>query len=256
MRRRQRCREFWIKEMPVVLNRQYEEALTVFFTDATNTGCGQASAQTGPLLPGRSQGVLRPGFTQLQDTSAPLATATVHRRHEYGHHIQNPVGINEQMQGAAGRPSRQSVPGGASSCRPTVSLACGRTASDRGSSTTRRRMRRSTPPPQLGHRIQQKTQGRVDPESFTHGTAGAARPMVQARLRHRRPQPLHDIQRCCKPPTERRSSWRASGRRLAGPLPKRFVCDCGWSTSQQVSANVSDAASPPGDTTSSRPTSR
>src|SRR5262245_48462568 len=41
--------EYWIRELPKAFNRDYQEAPTVFFSGATNTGCGQASAEVGPF---------------------------------------------------------------------------------------------------------------------------------------------------------------------------------------------------------------
>ena len=96
--------EYWIRAMPAAFNREYVEAPTVFFSDFTNTGCGQASAQTGPFycpLDGRVYFDLE-FLTQLQqtfDATGDLAAQYI-VAHEYGHHVQNVVGINEQMRQA------------------------------------------------------------------------------------------------------------------------------------------------------------
>src|SRR5262245_60138332 len=92
--------EFWINEMPVAFNRDYQEAPTVFFSDFTHTGCGQASAQTGPFYCPVDRKVYfdLDFLTQLQNefgATGDLASQYI-VAHEYGHHIQNLVGINAQ----------------------------------------------------------------------------------------------------------------------------------------------------------------
>ena len=41
--------EFWLEEFPRSFNQEYDVTSTVFFSGFTNTGCGQASSQTGPF---------------------------------------------------------------------------------------------------------------------------------------------------------------------------------------------------------------
>jgi len=171
--------EFWIKEMPIAFNRQYEEAPTVFFTDSTDTGCGQASAQTGPFYcPVDRKAYFDLGFlTQLQDTfgaTGDLATQYI-VAHEYGHHIQNLVGINDQMQQA-----QQNDPSRANQYSVALELQADCFAGvwadsvrDRGLFDTPQEIDEAlNAAAAVGDdRIQQKTQGRIDPESFTHGTS-------------------------------------------------------------------------------------
>ena len=127
----------------------------MFFSDSTNTGCGQASAQTGPFYCPVDRKVYfdLDFLTQLQDTfgaTGDLAAQYI-VAHEYGHHIQNLVGINEQM-----RQAQQADPSRANQYSVALELQAdcfaGAWARQRpateGSSTTRRRSRRrSTPPP-------------------------------------------------------------------------------------------------------------
>jgi uncharacterized protein len=171
--------DFWIKEMPTAFNREYQEAPTVFFSDATNTGCGQASAQTGPFycpLDGRVYFDLD-FLTQLQDTfgaTGDLASQYI-VAHEYGHHVQNLVGINEQMQQA-----QQADPSRSNQYSVALELQADCFAGvwadsvrDRGLFDNPQEIEEAlNAAAAVGDdRIQQKTQGRVDPESFTHGTS-------------------------------------------------------------------------------------
>jgi uncharacterized protein len=171
--------DFWIKEMPTAFNREYQEAPTVFFSDATNTGCGQASAQTGPFycpVDGRVYFDLD-FLTQLQDTfgaTGDLASQYI-VAHEYGHHVQNLVGINEQMQQA-----QQADPSRSNQYSVALELQAdcfagvwADTVRDRGLFDNPQEIQEAlNAAAAVGDdRIQQKTQGRVDPESFTHGTS-------------------------------------------------------------------------------------
>jgi uncharacterized protein len=171
--------EFWIDATPVAFNRQYEEAPTVFFSQATNTGCGQASAQTGPFycpLDGRVYFDLE-FLTQLQDTfgaTGDLAAQYI-VAHEYGHHLQNVLGINEQM-----RQAQEADPSRANQYSVALELQAdcfagvwADSARDRGLFDNPQEVEEAlNAAAAVGDdRIQQKTQGRVDPESFTHGTS-------------------------------------------------------------------------------------
>ena len=113
--------------------------------------------------------------------------------HEYGHHVQNLLGINEQMQPAP----QQQDPSRANQYSVALELQAdcfagvwAATPSRAVSSTTRRRSSEAlNAAAAVGDdRIQQQTQGRVDPESLTHGTSAQRVSVVPARLRHRRPQ--------------------------------------------------------------------
>lgn len=92
--------------------KEYQEATLVIFTGHVDTGCGVGSSATGPFycpLDGRAYIDL--GFYKrilAQDLGAPgdFAQAYV-LAHEYGHHIQNLLGIDDQVrQAAADDPSR------------------------------------------------------------------------------------------------------------------------------------------------------
>ena len=40
---------YWIDQLPLSFGVDYVDTQTVFFSGFTNTGCGQASSQTGPF---------------------------------------------------------------------------------------------------------------------------------------------------------------------------------------------------------------
>src|SRR5690606_29129379 len=85
---------------------EYPQTQTVFFSGSTNTGCGNASSQMGPFYcPADHLVYFDLDFLQtlqsqyigeVTDLAAQYIVA-----HEYGHHVQNVLGINEQVQQAS-----------------------------------------------------------------------------------------------------------------------------------------------------------
>jgi uncharacterized protein len=91
----------------------YSPATTNFFTSGIQTGCGGASSQVGPFYCPADQNVyLDLGFfdqlrTQFGGSGGDFAEAYV-LAHEYGHHIQNLTGQMQQVRPGSG-PSSDAV---------------------------------------------------------------------------------------------------------------------------------------------------
>jgi len=157
---------------------RYEDAVLVLFTGAVDSGCGFAQAASGPFYcPLDSKVYLDLDFFRdLRDRfDAPgdFAQAYV-LAHEIGHHVQNVLGINADV-----RRQQQRNPDDANELSVRQELQADCYAGIWAHSTFERDLLEQgdideglAAAAAVGDdRIQQETSGRVDPESFTHGTS-------------------------------------------------------------------------------------
>jgi predicted metalloprotease len=157
--------------------RQYTPATTVFFTDAVQTGCGNATSQVGPFYcPADKHVYIDLGFfDELQSRfgaeGGPFAEAYV-LAHEYGHHVQDLLGTLARAQEGSG-PEGGSV-------RTELQADClagvwANHAVEGGLITELTQADINSGIDAAGavgdDRIQERTQGQVDPESWTHGSS-------------------------------------------------------------------------------------
>ena len=150
----------------------------MLFNGSTPTGCGLGSAQTGPFYcPLDRRVYIDLSFFKVLEqqfgASGDFAQAYV-IAHEFGHHVQTLLGISEQVNRASQRdPSIANE----LSVRQELQADClagvwGSSANARGVLTAGDLEEGINAAEQIGDdRIQQKTQGRIDPESWTHGSA-------------------------------------------------------------------------------------
>jgi len=158
--------------------KQLEPAGLVLFTGGVTSGCGQASSATGPFYcPLDQKAYVDLAFFAELDRRfmAPgdFAQAYV-LAHEYGHHIQQQLGIEEKV-----RADSQNNPDDANelSVRLELQADCfaglwGRSVYQAGVLEDGDLEEGITAAEAVGDdRIQEQAQGRIDPESFTHGTS-------------------------------------------------------------------------------------
>ena len=152
--------------------RNYEKTDLVLFTDATQTGCGTASAQTGPFYCPADQNVYLDinFFRELRDRfGAPGDFAQAYViAHEFGHHVQKLLGIEEQVAHSSSN---------ADSIRLELQADCfagvwGHSAYTRNELQTGDVEEGLAAAAAVGDdRIQKQETGRVDRETWTHGSS-------------------------------------------------------------------------------------
>ena len=168
---------FWRQQFRAA-GEPYDRAKLVLFRNQVSSGCGLASSATGPFYCPLDQKVyIDLGFFDELNRrfKAPgdFAQAYV-LAHEIGHHIQQQLGIEGKV-----RQQSQQNPDDANdlSVRLELQADCfagvwGRSTYDRGILENGDLQEGLNAAASVGDdRIQSQTQGRIDPESFTHGTS-------------------------------------------------------------------------------------
>jgi predicted metalloprotease len=98
---------YWKTALPQTYGSPYQKAKTVFFAQSVNTGCGAANSGMGPFYCPQDRQVyidltfyneLATRFGASGEFAQPYVLA-----HEYGHHVQNLLGISAQVQRAEQR---------------------------------------------------------------------------------------------------------------------------------------------------------
>ena len=157
---------------------QYHDARLRLFRGATDTGCGTGQTAMGPFYCPVDEKVyidlefyeeLKSKFAAAGDFAQAYVIA-----HELGHHVQHILGTDAQM-----RRTLQSNPGRANELSVKLELQADCFAGVWGHSTQQRRILQQGDVEEglaaaaaVGDdRIQQRTTGRVNQETFTHGSS-------------------------------------------------------------------------------------
>jgi predicted metalloprotease len=170
----------WNRLFPELYNRRYAEPVLVLFSGQTQSGCGFASAATGPFYcPADNKVYIDLSFAdQLrQRFGAPGDFALAYVvAHEVGHHIQNQLGYSQQVSQARRRMSETDANAMSVRLELQADYLAGVWAhyADRQGDL----LERGDISEAIGaasaigdDRLQRESQGRVQPETFTHGTS-------------------------------------------------------------------------------------
>lgn len=175
-------RDYWRDAVPQQLGVAYSDPKFVLFSEAVNTGCGFATSQVGPFYcPADQKIYIDLGFyqdlTSQYGASGQFAQAYV-LAHEFGHHIQYLTGVEKKV-----RQAQQRDRGNANAYSIALELQAdcyagvwtkNAAAPDgliTGVSEADLRSALSAAEAVGDDRIQEKTQGQVNPETWTHGSA-------------------------------------------------------------------------------------
>ena len=160
--------------------RQYEQPKLVLFSGATPTACGTGQTAMGPFYcPGDHKVYIDLEFYQELKSRfhAPGEFAQAYViAHEVGHHVQNLLGIADKVHSAQQRASRAEA--NALSVRMELQADCLAGVWGKRTDTMKNVLEPGdleaalTAASAIGDdKLQQQAQGRIVPESFTHGTS-------------------------------------------------------------------------------------
>jgi hypothetical protein len=177
--------DYWSKTLPKY-SMNYEMAKTVIYSGTTQSGCGTANSQVGPFYcPLDSKVYVDVSFfeelkNKFGANGGQLAKEYV-IAHEYGHHIQNLLGVLDRAQKDPQGPQSGAVRTELmADCLAGTWVKHATETKDAQGNTLLQPITQEDITSALSaaaavgdDRIQQKTQGRVTPENWTHGSAEA-----------------------------------------------------------------------------------
>jgi predicted metalloprotease len=175
---------FWADELPQQSDTTYTTAKTTIFSGGVDTGCGNATSDVGPFYcPVDKHVYLDTTFFedmlegQLGAKGGEFSRAYV-LAHEYGHHVQDLLGTMGKVRTQQGRNSDAVRLELQADCYAGIWTKHATSADDSGGEPYILNLTQDDIDRALDaaaavgdDRIQQRSSGRVDPDSWTHGSA-------------------------------------------------------------------------------------
>ncbi len=170
----------WNSIFPTAFGSEYQEPELVLFDDAVQSACGTAQSAVGPFYcPADQQVYIDLGFYQdlknQLDAPGDFAQAYV-IAHEVGHHVQNLTGVSEQVRAAQSGMSQTEA--NALSVKQELQADCFAGVWAYNADEQRDILEPGdidealNAASQIGDdSLQKRSQGYVNPDSFTHGSA-------------------------------------------------------------------------------------
>ena len=175
---------YWVDALPADLNRQYRESRTVIYAGATQSACGTASNQTGPFYcPSDERIYIDASFFDLLSSRFGADDGALAQEyvvaHEYGHHVQNILGILDRSRDGRTGPDSGGVRVELmADCLAGVWANHASTTEDAEGNTLLQPLTETDVRSALSaasavgdDRIQESAGGTVNPESWTHGSS-------------------------------------------------------------------------------------
>jgi predicted metalloprotease len=180
---------FWEEALPAMSTREYEESVTELFSGSVTTdGCGTATSAVGPFYcPADDSIYIDTTFFdamlegQLGATGGDFAEAYV-IAHEYGHHVQDLLGTMDQVRGGTGADSDAVALELQADCYAGMWAKHATTTEDENGEVfilelTQEDIAEAIDAAEAvgDDRIQERAEGQVRPETWTHGSAAQRR---------------------------------------------------------------------------------
>ncbi len=176
--------DYWARTLPAQAGREYQPIRSVVFSGQTDSGCGQAASAMGPFYCPNDPTVFLDStfFDQMLEgdlgaAGGPFSIGYV-VAHEYGHHIENQLGILGRMRTQQGPKSDAVKVELMADCLGGMWAKDAQTTVDESGTPiiedlTADDIARAIDAAQAvgDDRIQERSSGRVNPEAWTHGSA-------------------------------------------------------------------------------------